>query len=144
MKKSFARKMGMLQVVLFTMGAVLLVAGLGVKAKIREAAARTTMESAAPAAGDSGMQAGRTEAVVLDRDENRPVEETDVVGPVTPEVPCEFGQWVGSPVNEAAVKETGRVYRILPPGSMMTMDYNAARINVETDGQGIVTRVTCG
>ncbi|MBU0858539.1 MAG: hypothetical protein KJ667_01250 [Alphaproteobacteria bacterium] len=69
----------------------------------------------------------------------------DVVVPDAPaEMPCEFGHWVGAPVNEAAVKEMGRPYRILPPGSMATMDYSPARINVETDEAGTVTKVSCG
>lgn len=57
---------------------------------------------------------------------------------------CDFEVWVGQPVDEAAVKETGRVYRILPPNSMMTMDHNPDRINVEHDDAKTVTRVWCG
>lgn len=56
---------------------------------------------------------------------------------------CSFEAWVGQPVDEAAVKETGRPYRILTPDSMMTMDHNPERINVVHDG-GKVTRVWCG
>ncbi len=61
---------------------------------------------------------------------------------VTPE--CEFEEWVGKNVDEEGVKATGRKYRILKPGSMMTMDHNPQRINVEHDDNGIVTRVWCG
>jgi hypothetical protein len=57
---------------------------------------------------------------------------------------CDFEGWVGKPVDEAAVKETGRVYRILKPDSMMTMDHNPERINVVHDEDGKVTRVWCG
>ena len=57
---------------------------------------------------------------------------------------CDFEAWVGKPVDEAAVKETGRVYRILKPDSMMTMDHNPERINVVHGDDGIVTRVWCG
>lgn len=57
---------------------------------------------------------------------------------------CDFEGWVGKPVDEAAVKETGRVYRILPPNSVMTMDHNPERINVEHDDNKLVTRVWCG
>lgn len=57
---------------------------------------------------------------------------------------CDFEAWVGQPVDEAAVKETGRVYRILKPDSMMTMDHNPERINVVHDDDGKVTRVWCG
>lgn len=34
--------------------------------------------------------------------------------------------------------------RILPPGSMMTMDHNPARTNVDTDKHGFITRIWCG
>jgi hypothetical protein len=34
--------------------------------------------------------------------------------------------------------------RILPPDSIATMDYNPARLNIETDASGIITRVSCG
>jgi hypothetical protein len=57
---------------------------------------------------------------------------------------CDFEGWVGKPVDEAAVKETGRVYRILKPDSMMTMDHNPERINVVHGEDGKVTRVWCG
>jgi hypothetical protein len=52
--------------------------------------------------------------------------------PVIKESVCDFSAWVGRPVDEDAVKETGRPYRILPPGSMATMDYSPERINVHT------------
>lgn len=57
---------------------------------------------------------------------------------------CAFEAWVGKPVDEAAVKATGRIYRILKPDSMMTMDHNPDRINVVHGDDGIVTRVWCG
>lgn len=62
---------------------------------------------------------------------------------------CDFGEWVGktSSEAEAAAKATGRPYRILPPGTAMTMDYRADRINVETSGKdasATVVKVFCG
>ena len=57
---------------------------------------------------------------------------------------CDYEAWVGKAVDEAAVKETGRVYRIMKPDSMMTMDHNPERINVVHGDDGIVTRVWCG
>jgi hypothetical protein len=59
-------------------------------------------------------------------------------------VSCDFSPWVGHPVDEDAVKATQRPYRILPPGAMATMDYSPQRINLDTDENGIVTRVHCG
>lgn len=57
---------------------------------------------------------------------------------------CSFESWVGAKVDEAAVKATGRPYRILTPDSMMTMDHNPERINVVHDADMTVTRVWCG
>jgi len=57
---------------------------------------------------------------------------------------CDFEEWVGKAVDEAAIKATGRPNRILEPGSMMTMDHNPQRINVEHDKGMNVTRVWCG
>ena len=34
--------------------------------------------------------------------------------------------------------------RILPPGAMMTQDYNPTRLNFDLDGSGTITRVWCG
>ena len=34
--------------------------------------------------------------------------------------------------------------RILHPGDMMTMDYNAARTNIMIDDKNIITTITCG
>lgn len=57
---------------------------------------------------------------------------------------CDFARWVGLPVDEQAIKETGRPYRVLPPGSVATMDYNPDRLNVHLGDGGIVIAVTCG
>lgn len=57
---------------------------------------------------------------------------------------CDFEDWVGKPVDEAAIKATGRPSRIMAPGSMMTMDHSPQRINVEHDKDMKVTRVWCG
>lgn len=57
---------------------------------------------------------------------------------------CDFADWVGATVIEETVRETGRPYRIVQPGQPMTMDYNAERINVLTDDEGMVLEVNCG
>lgn len=56
----------------------------------------------------------------------------------------DHSDWIGHEVDEDAVKYTGKNYRILPPGSMVTMDYIATRINVHVDENGIVIDVRCG
>ncbi|MFD0858797.1 I78 family peptidase inhibitor [Roseovarius aquimarinus] len=37
-----------------------------------------------------------------------------------------------------------RPLRIIGPDMAMTMDYNPARLNVDIDGQGRITRIWCG
>lgn len=48
---------------------------------------------------------------------------------------------VGKPVDE---QDFGSNYRIVRPGLSVTMEYVAERVTVETDENGIVTRVQCG
>lgn len=56
---------------------------------------------------------------------------------------CDFEDWVGKALDEAAIKAEGRPHRILKPGDAVTMDHNPERINVEHEN-GAVTRVWCG
>lgn len=53
-------------------------------------------------------------------------------------------EWVGHKVNMKALKQTGHSFRILPPNSMMTMDHIPTRMNIQVDGDGVVTNVECG
>ena len=87
--------------------------------------------------GYSGSNAGMPEDAAPSSDLPPPARE------VFKDASCDFEGWVGKPVDEAAIKELGRPYRILKPGDMMTMDHNPDRINVEHDN-GAVTRVFCG
>lgn len=51
---------------------------------------------------------------------------------------------VGTPISLVNTSQLAATVRILPPNGMATMDYNPARLNIETDAQGIITRVSCG
>lgn len=77
-----------------------------------------------------------------------PLAQNDAATPMpTMETPaCNYDEWVGMrrAQVEPLVNATGRPARILPPGSVMTMDYRAERINVELDDADIVVRVFCG
>lgn len=53
-------------------------------------------------------------------------------------------EMIGHPVSESKFRKTGKKYRILPPNSMMTYDYNPKRINVHVDETGIIEDVVCG
>ena len=99
---------------------------------------------AAPATPISGQRAGAF--ITADN---------TVIAPALPTRPravsCDFAPWVGRKVSEDMLESIkgadggqGRPYRILPPGSMMTMDHSPARINFDLDEAGIITRVWCG
>lgn len=51
---------------------------------------------------------------------------------------------IGQPVSVLDTTRFSQPVRIIPPGTAVTMDYNPARLNIETDAQGRITRVYCG
>ena len=51
---------------------------------------------------------------------------------------------VGQPVEAYDFAAEGKPLRILPPGSMMTMDHRPDRLNVDLDEEGVITRIWCG
>ena len=60
---------------------------------------------------------------------------------------CNFKTLVGNQVTgdmRRRFEEAGRVYRVLPPGSAMTMDFSVGRVNLELDDKGVIRRVWCG
>ena len=64
---------------------------------------------------------------------------------------CDFEEWVGQEMSEEMIQiikdaqgGKGRPFRILPPGSAMTMDHSPARVNFDLDDAGNITRVWCG
>lgn len=62
-------------------------------------------------------------------------------------VSCDFKEWLGKQADEAmqaSLRAQKRAFRILPPGSVMTMDYSEDRVNFNVDPGGKITRVWCG
>lgn len=60
---------------------------------------------------------------------------------------CNFDAWIGQEISEEIVKiikDAERPYRILPPGSAMTMDHNPNRVNFDVTDAGVISRVWCG
>lgn len=59
-------------------------------------------------------------------------------------------QWtVGKAVSEADVEQArkdagAQTARTLKPGQATTMEFNAARLNLDVDDKGVVTAVRCG
>lgn len=114
------------------------------------AAEQTLPEAVAPDTSTESVTAESSMAEDSPASEGVTAEEiphSDVPPPsreVFTDAECAFEDWVGKPVDEDAVKEQGRPFRILMPDSMMTMDHNPERINVVHDPDGKVTRVWCG
>lgn len=64
-----------------------------------------------------------------------------------PPEPTECGvyeEWIANPVDVEAIKETGKVYRIIGLGDAVTEDHNPERINVYINQNDIVLDVKCG
>ena len=109
----------------------------GDKAANAIAGGPATVEDDMPGLPPEDAQAGKTPGVP----------ESDVPPPpraVFTDTDCDFEDWVGQPLDEAALKALGRPYRILLPDSMMTMDANPERVNVVHEKDGTVTRIWCG
>jgi hypothetical protein len=51
---------------------------------------------------------------------------------------------VGEPQSALESAKITAPTRILPPGSMMTMDHRPDRLNVDLDDAGRITRIWCG
>lgn len=52
--------------------------------------------------------------------------------------------WTDS-LRAPTLKRSGAgTLRVIAPGMVVTMDYRPNRLNIETDEQGRITRITCG
>lgn len=49
-----------------------------------------------------------------------------------------------SVVEEARQRSGAYIARVLRPGQMVTMEFNAQRLNLDVNAAGVVTRVRCG
>ena len=55
-----------------------------------------------------------------------------------------FAELVGKPIDGPGVPGASRLNRHILPGTRVTMDYIAQRMNIEADAQGIIQRINCG
>ncbi len=51
---------------------------------------------------------------------------------------------VGQPASVLETMRFAGPVRVITPGMAVTMDYSAARLNIEVDRTGAIFRVTCG
>jgi hypothetical protein len=55
-----------------------------------------------------------------------------------------FGELIGKPIDGPGVPGKSRLNRHIKPGTQVTMDYIAQRMNIEADAQGVIQRINCG
>jgi hypothetical protein len=55
-----------------------------------------------------------------------------------------FGELIGKPIDGPGVPGESRLNRHIKPGTQVTMDYIAQRMNIEADAQGVIQRINCG
>ncbi len=55
-----------------------------------------------------------------------------------------FAELIGKPIDGPGVPGASRLNRHIKPGTQVTMDYVAQRMNIEADAQGVILRITCG
>ena len=51
---------------------------------------------------------------------------------------------VGQPAEALDAMRFSQPVRIVRPGQPVTLDFNAQRLTVETDGDGLIGRLSCG
>ncbi len=56
---------------------------------------------------------------------------------------------VGQPANDANIEKArvasgAEVVRVIPPDTMVTMEFNPVRLNVDVDANGVITNLRCG
>lgn len=60
---------------------------------------------------------------------------------------CKASQYqylVGQPATALGTAGITRAYRVIPPGALVSQEYDSQRIDVQTDNEGIILRLTCG
>ncbi len=55
-----------------------------------------------------------------------------------------YAALIGQPINGQGVPGESRLTRHILPGTQVTMDYVAQRMNIEANANGTITRINCG
>lgn len=55
-----------------------------------------------------------------------------------------FAELIGKPIDGPGVPGESRLNRHILPGTQVTMDYVAQRMNIEANAQGVIQRLNCG
>ena len=54
-----------------------------------------------------------------------------------------YGELIGKPIDGPGVPGESRLNRLVRPGTQVTMDDIAQRMNIEADAAGAIERITC-
>lgn len=57
---------------------------------------------------------------------------------------AQYSALVGKPKTDPAVPPASPTVRIINPGDQVTMDFSAARLNIEVNSAGVITSMKCG
>lgn len=55
-----------------------------------------------------------------------------------------FAELIGKPIDGPGVPGESRLNRHILPGTQVTMDYIAQRMNIEANAKGVIQRINCG
>ena len=55
-----------------------------------------------------------------------------------------YAELLGQPINGKGVPGASRLTRHILPGTQVTMDYVAQRMNIEADAGGVIRKINCG
>jgi Peptidase inhibitor I78 family len=55
-----------------------------------------------------------------------------------------YGELIGKPIDGPGVPGESRLNRLIRPGTQVTMDYVAQRMNIEANAQGVIQKINCG
>ena len=55
-----------------------------------------------------------------------------------------YGELIGKPIDGPGVPGESRLNRLIRPGTQVTMDYIAQRMNIEANAAGMIQKINCG
>ena len=55
-----------------------------------------------------------------------------------------YSELLGQPINGKGVPGASQLTRHILPGTQVTMDYVAQRMNIEADAAGVIRKINCG
>lgn len=113
------------------------------KTSILALVAGLTLMACSPATEPTSATPAETAVVTP---EPAPPAATPAVDPAAADT-CNMTQYltlVGKPATDPAVPAASASVRVIKPGDQVTMDFLAARLNIEVDAAGNVASLRCG